>query len=59
MLNKDILLASFNDAIYTDKINNDKKKGATFNLIENILFSNFNIAKFMLDNNICSIIYHR
>ena len=58
MLNKDILLNTFSEAKYIEINNIDVNMGkATSNLIENILFSNFNIAKFLLNINIYSIIY--
>ena len=58
MLNTDILLASFSDAKYIEINKIDVNIGkATSNLIENILFSNFNIAKFLLNINIYSIVY--
>ena len=58
MLNKDILLNTFSEAKYIEINNIDVNMGkATSNLIEKILFSNFNIAKFLLNINIYSIIY--
>ena len=58
MLNKDILLKRFSEAKYIEINNIDVNIGkATSNLIENILFSNFSIAKFLLNINIYSIIY--
>ena len=58
MLNKDILLKRFSEAKYIEINKIDVNIGkATSNLIENILFSNFNIAKFLLNINIYSIIY--